>query len=189
MEDIANAVGIKREGVYYYFKNRSAILLEIIEPQSAALLRNLQRIHQSNASPADKLRSGIGSHLDSYNPNYIEMSVALREDHFVQDQTKMRKLKNVWDDYEKLWTELVVAGQEAGAFSPTLDPKLVTFGILGMCNWVSRWYQPEGDTTINEIAETYSSILMGGLVVGDARFAENLPTTPAELTTSAAGTR
>ena len=38
LDDIARAVGIKREGIYYYFKNRGQILLEIIEPQSRLLV-------------------------------------------------------------------------------------------------------------------------------------------------------
>jgi AcrR family transcriptional regulator len=164
MEDIAAAVGIKREGVYYYFKSRGDILLEIILPQSSVLLRNLQRIIQSTASPADKLRSAIGSHLDSYNPNYIEMSVALREDHFVQDHTQFVKLRTAWNEYETIWTDLIVEGQQAGVFSANLDAKLVTFGILGMCNWVCRWYRPEGGISINDIADTYSSIIMTGLI-------------------------
>ncbi len=169
MEDIAAAVGIKREGVYYYFKNRSAILLEIIQPSSVALLNNLRRIHQSNADPADKLRSAMGSHLESYNPNYIEMSVALREDHFAKGLPKMRELKGIWDEYEKLWTQLIVDGQKAGVFSAHLDAKLVTFGILGMCNWVSRWYQPEGDISIADIAETYAGMIMDGLLADNGR--------------------
>jgi len=168
MEDIATAVGIKREGVYYYFKNRSAILLEIIQPQSNALLRNLERIHRSNASPVDKLRSAIGSHLDSYNPNYIEMSVALREVHFTEEQSKLRKLQNIWDGYEKLWAELIAEGQARDAFAADLDPKLVTLAILGMCNWVCRWYRPEGEFSIAQIADTYSTIIVSGLVTGDA---------------------
>src|SRR5512139_3351992 len=36
LDDIARAVGIAREGIYYYFKNRAEILLHIIEPRSLA---------------------------------------------------------------------------------------------------------------------------------------------------------
>ena len=38
LDDIARAVGIKREALYYYYRNRSEILLAIIRPQSAALI-------------------------------------------------------------------------------------------------------------------------------------------------------
>jgi AcrR family transcriptional regulator len=167
MEDIAAAVGIKREGVYYYFENRTAILLEIILPQSNALLSTLRRICGSSAQPAEKLRSAIGNHLDAYNPNYVEMSVALREHHFVQDQDKLHKLRAVWEDYEQLWRGLIAEGQNTGAFDTRHDAKLVAFGILGMCNWVCRWYRPGGDIAIDDIADTYADMVMGGLIRGE----------------------
>jgi len=77
MEDIASAVGIKREGVYYYFKSRNDILLEIILPQSKSLLLALRRLVRASMAAPLKLRSAIEVHLDAYSPSYIEMSVAL----------------------------------------------------------------------------------------------------------------
>ena len=44
LDDIARAVGIRREGIYYYFKNRAEILLNIIEPQSEALIAGMREI-------------------------------------------------------------------------------------------------------------------------------------------------
>jgi len=88
-EDIAQAVGIKREAIYYYFKSRADLLLEVIVPQSTALLKNLRLIQQTGLSSRDKLHEAIRNHLDSFNPNYLEMSVALREDHFFDDDARL----------------------------------------------------------------------------------------------------
>ncbi len=170
MEDIASAVGIKREGIYYYFKNRGDILLEIILPQSNSLSMNLQRILDSNMDSAKKLRAAIQSHLDAFNPAYLEMSVALREDHMISNDVKLRELKRTWDTYNGLWTRLIAEGQSAGVFKSGMDPKLVAFGLLGMCNWVSRWYDPnKGDLTIAEVINTFSTIATSGIVNDDSR--------------------
>jgi AcrR family transcriptional regulator len=163
MEDVAAAVGIKREGVYYYFRSRGDILLEIILPQSNSLLLNLQRVLRSNVSSRDKLHAAIELHLDAFNPSYIEMSVALKEDHFVQHDTKLKELRRVWDDYGTLWTELVREGQALGEFKQTLDPKLAAFGLLGMCNWVCRWYDPNKGASVAQIIENFFSIAESGL--------------------------
>lgn len=164
MEDIAHAVGIKREGVYYYFKSRGDILLEVILPQSKTLHRNLERICRSSMSPVEKLHGAIENHLDAFNPAYLEMSVALRETHFAANDEKLQEIRQVWDSYSNLWTGLVAEGQKQGAFKPELDPKTAAFGLLGMCNWVSRWYDPSKSTTIEEIVETYFSLATSGLV-------------------------
>ena len=163
MEDIARAVGIKREGVYYYFKGRGDILLEVILPQSLSLHRGLERICDSRAGSSEKLHAAIQNHLDAFNPAYLEMSVALRESHFTTNDARLSEIRRTWDSYGDLWTQLVAEGQKVGEFRADLDPKMVAFGLLGMCNWVSRWYDPEKSVSITEIVETYFSLATTGL--------------------------
>lgn len=164
IEDIANAVGIKREGIYYYFKSRGEILLKIILPQSTSLVMALKAIIGSNMSGPEKLEAAIRSHLDRFNPNYLEMTVALREDHFIEDEAKAAELRNVWNDYTRLWIQLIAEGQEAGMFKPGLDPKMVANGILGMCNWMSRWYDPAKSMPVESIMEIFFTMVAHGIV-------------------------
>ena len=42
LDDVAQAVGLTREALYYYYRNRSEILLAIIEPQAAGLIKRPQ---------------------------------------------------------------------------------------------------------------------------------------------------
>lgn len=163
IEDIAQAVGIKREAVYYYFKGRHEILAEIILPQSHALLIGLRNIVGSDRAFSGKLHDAIQTHLQSYNPSYLEMSVALREDHFFGSDKKFSELRTVWKDYGNLWTQLIRDGQNRGEFRPQHDPKIIAFGILGMCNWLSRWFNPDKSTSIEEIIETYFVFALEGL--------------------------
>lgn len=163
MEDIAQAVGIKREGLYYYFESRNDILLEIILPQSDSLLLNLQRIMSSRMTALEKLHAAIQSHLHAFYPAYLEMSVALREHHFIRDATKLKQLRRIWDDYSSLWTALIIEGQAAGEFKPDMDAKMVAFAILGMCNWFCRWYNPEKELPIDHIIDIYFNLASSGL--------------------------
>ena len=169
MEDIASAVGIKREGVYYYFKSRNDILLEIILPQSKSLLLALRRLVRASMAAPLKLRSAIEVHLDAYSPSYIEMSVALKEQHFDMNDNRMNELRAVWSEYGTLWTEIIREGQAQGEFKPDINPRIVAFGLLGMCNWVSRWYDPDKSITIRDITETFASIATTGTEVPPVR--------------------
>ncbi|HEY5791618.1 MAG TPA: TetR/AcrR family transcriptional regulator [Gammaproteobacteria bacterium] len=172
IEDIAKAVGVKREAIYYYFRSREEILLEIILPQSNSLILNLRGVvHQAGLSSMQKLRGAFEVHLNSFNPGYLEMSVMLREDHVFKDQRKLQELRRTWRDYDGLWVELVREGQARGEFDAGLDAKMTAFGLLGMCNWMSRWYQPGKGATIPELIDTFFRIGAHGitpLVAGDA---------------------
>ncbi len=163
LEDIAKAVGIKREAIYYYFKNRREILLEVILPQSKSLLAGLRNILNSGQDSNEKLHAAIRNHLESFNPNYLEMTVALREDHFIEENEKLDELRKTWNTYNDCWTRLIREGQRSGAFNAQLNPKMVSFGALGMCNWLSRWYNPKMTVTIKEIVEIYFHMIAFGI--------------------------
>jgi len=155
LQDIADAAGIAREGIYYYFKNKTQILLELILPVSQNLMNGLDALLQSDIDSVDKLRAAMRNHLGAFNPDYIEMTLALRNVYSEQEDEKLAELTALWKEYEKSWIELIAQGQQRGAFVTDLDPKIVAFGILGMCNWMSRWYDPKRSATIDEIADIF----------------------------------
>lgn len=161
--DIAEAVGIKREAIYYYFSNRREILLEIILPLSRELARNMDNILESSQSAREKLHAAIECHLHRYDPGYLEMTVALREDHFFKEDKRLDELRMVWRSYTDGWETLIRQGQENGEFAPDVTPKVVAYGILGMCNWLARWFDPAGEVSIDEIIRTYSLVATVGL--------------------------
>lgn len=165
IEDIAKEVGIKREAIYYYFKSREEILHSILIPQARMLNKELESILNSNQEPLPKLRSAIRHHLSSFNPSaYLVMTVALREDHFFDDSPKAIELRQLWSENGHLWTALIRQGQEQGDFNPDLNPKMVAFGILGMCNWLARWFDPlKGSVSLDEVIEIFSTLAASGV--------------------------
>jgi hypothetical protein len=76
-------------------------------------------------------------------------------------------MRRIWKDYERLWTRLVAEGQRAGAFRAIGDPKMLAFGILGLCNWMARWYDPKKGAPIGELVKTYTALISAGLVGGE----------------------
>lgn len=177
LENIAAEVGIKREAVYYYFKNRAEILIEIILPPSRTLLKGVELLLDGRGTAPDKLQAAIELHLSAFDPSYIEMSVALREDHLGLESADARELRLIWDAYSRAWERIIAEGQAEGSFRTDVNPRLSAYGLLGMLNWVARWYRTGGGFTIEEIAGDYSKIALGGIVSRqDARGREVLET-------------
>ncbi len=165
LDDIARAVGIAREGIYYYFKNRAEILLHIIEPRSLALIAGLGAIMAApGRSHAEKLHDAVRNHLEQFDLHCLEMTVSLRDGHLEDARSVRAVMARIWKEYEALWTRLVAEGQRAGQFKPMGDPKMLAFGILGMCNWLARWYDPKKGVPIAELVESYSQLVGRGLV-------------------------
>ena len=166
LDDIARAVGITREGIYYYFKNRSEILLSIIQPQSQGLVDGLRAVLEDvTLNHRQRLEAAIRNHLVRFDRYCLEMTVSLRDGYFDDSDADVLLVMNrFWKDYEQMWTELVQEGQEAGAFRAAGDPKMIAFAILGMCNWLARWYDPKGSTSIDDLIGDYRDMIANGLV-------------------------
>jgi AcrR family transcriptional regulator len=163
LDDIAKEVGIKREGIYYYFKNRAEILLSIILPQSEALIDGLAEIMIADLPPIERLHRAVRNHLERFDVHCLEMTVSLRDGYF-EDAVEVRDVMNrIWKDYERMWTTLIADGQASGAFRDCGDPKMLAFGILGMCNWLARWYDPDKSVSIPSLIESYFDMIAFGL--------------------------
>ena len=168
LDDVAQAVGLKREGLYYYFRNRSEILLAIIEPQAAGLIDGLKAIVESSAPAGEKLHLAVRNHLERFDLHCLEMTITLRDGVMGTGDPVRGAMTRIWKKYERMWTTLIAQGQSTGEFAGTGDPKMVAFGILGMCNWLARWYDPKKKTSIEEIIQTFSDLVSRGLVASVA---------------------
>jgi AcrR family transcriptional regulator len=164
LDDIARETGVKREAIYYYFSNRAEILLHIIRPQSESLVEGLRQVVNSKASFQDKLYGAIRNHLERFDRHCLEMTVSLRDVYLEDAREVRREMAKIWRSYESMWTQLIAEGQKKGDFANCGDPKMIAFGILGMCNWLARWYDPKKTTAIDELIETYFSMIAFGLV-------------------------
>lgn len=51
----------------------------------------------------------------------------------------------------------------------TVPPRLVVFGLLGMLNWLYKWYNPAGRWGAEEISAAFLSLLEGGLLKREGR--------------------
>jgi len=164
LDDVAQAVGIKREALYYYFRSRSEILLAIIEPQAADLVGGLREVLASGAPPTEQLRAAIRNHLKRFDRHCLEMTISLRDGIMGSNPEVGAAMQRTWKEYEQMWTELIRRGQADGSFTKPGDPKMVAFAILGMCNWLSRWYSPRKSSTIDELIDIYYSMVTEGLL-------------------------
>lgn len=166
LDDVAKAVGIKREALYYYYRNRSEILLAIIGPQSEALVEGLKAVLAMEASAPEKLRAGIRNHLQRFDRYCLEMTISLRDGLMENSEEVRAVMARTWKTYERMWVELIAEGQRDGEFRPA-DPKMVAFAILGMCNWLARWYDPKKSASLDSIIDTYFVLVGFGLVTPD----------------------
>lgn len=165
LDDIARAVGIRREGLYYYFPNRTQILIEIIRPLGLQLRDRVREILESDASPEEKICQTVENHLMRFENRFAESKITLRDDYFAENEAVLAEMGPIWNDYEALWIAIIEEGQKQGVFDASLDPRIAHLGILGLCNWAARWYVPGKSLPVPDLIAMYNRMVLRSLQV------------------------
>jgi AcrR family transcriptional regulator len=162
MQDIAHTVGIKKPSLYHHFESKEAILLEILETGMAQLIAEIEAIVDSDEPPDQKLQHAIQSHARIIAANPEGAAVFMREDRGL-GEVYLEHYLTRRDRFEELMRQIVQAGVEQGVFRQT-DVTIAVKAVLGMVNWMTRWYRPEGRLSAEEIATFFSRLVLQGLM-------------------------
>jgi hypothetical protein len=71
--------------------------------------------------------------------------------------------------YERCWQQILREGAKSGEFRPDLDMQVVSYGLLGMLNWLYKWYDPRGRLGVREVAEQFSTLALAGLAAASPK--------------------
>lgn len=163
MRDIARAVNIQKPSLYHHFDSKEAILLCILETGMDRLIHDLESIADSPLGCVEKLHAAIHAHADRIAANPEGAAVFLREDRGLGD-TYLRHYLGKRDQFESCFRRIMVEGIEAGVFRKA-DLTITVNGLLGMVNWMTRWYRPEGRLSAAEIADQFADLVINGLII------------------------
>jgi AcrR family transcriptional regulator len=160
VEHIAAALRMKKGNLYYYFRNKEEILFACHQYSLDKLLAILEQIEQRDGPADDKLRELIGASVHTILDEL--QGTALFLDLEALSPAHRRAVIARRDRFDRGVRQVLDQGVNAGSFG-AIDVKLLSFAILGAINWIPRWYQPDGPSSSQEIADRFSDFLIGGL--------------------------
>lgn len=163
LQDIADQFGVLKGSLYHYIRSKDDLLYEVIRAVYTGGLENLRTLAAAAVDHATKLRSVVRGHVLYLIENIVGTTVFLHE--FEQLSAERRAAMPV-HEYSTILAELIRDAQADAVVKPELDPQLAALAVLGMTNWVYRWYRPDGSHTAEEIADQFSEILVSGLLAG-----------------------
>jgi AcrR family transcriptional regulator len=160
VQEIARELGMTKGNLYYYFKDKEEILYFCHDYSLDLLLDLLKREKADGRAPAERLRQLIVA--------FVHMIIdelkgtALTLDLKALSPAHLRRVIAKRDRFDRAIRLVIEEGMRQGAFAPG-DPKLLAFAILGAVNWITRWFDPGGKATSDEIGRTFADYLIAGL--------------------------
>lgn len=162
MQDIAEAVNLQKASLYHHVSSKQEILLALLNRALELLLERISAISDQPLPADKKLSQMIRAYLQILAENTDLSAVLLFEHRSLERRQHARHVPNR-DKFEALWRNVLEEGVESNRFQCD-DPALTTRAILGIMNWTITWYRPDGDMTINQVADHYSDLLLNGLL-------------------------
>lgn len=164
LDDIADQLGATKGALYYHVRNKEEILRLICLMVMTACEEPLALIARAQLAPEEKLSRAIAHQIAVAADRSPAMMVCYREQVYLTGpfakEVLLRKKA-----YERCFEQIIEEGQTAGVFTSSIDAKVATFGLLGMCNWLSQWYKPGGPYPHQQIAAMLVQMVENGLAV------------------------
>ena len=162
VSDIANALGITKAGLYHYIHGKTQLLFDIMQYGLDELEREVAKPAVKIADAEVRLRFMIGTHARIVTRGHGAVTILVDEARALtpaQNRQITRRKRKYFDFLRATLGELKSQGKLR-----EVDITVAAFSLLGVINWVSRWYQPGGDLDENEIAEQIVDIAFKGLI-------------------------
>lgn len=167
VDEIAEAAGLTKGGLYYYIEKKEDLLTAIHDEFMDALFAKLNGVIKDDAEPRDNLFNWIRAQTEIVKDYKPHIKVFITEiDHYPRDTFEQMVEKR--DLAQAMFNSILVAGIEAKQIREDIDPKIISFLVFGMINWMFVWYRQEGTLSIGEITENMNKLVLTGIMLPQA---------------------
>lgn len=167
MSDVAAAMDMTKAGIYHHISSKDELLFGIMSYGMDLFEERVVERVEDIRDPLERLRAAIRGHVllvTRDRPKEVTVilnePVSLRGDYREQiDRRKRRYVRFLNQTFRELRNKGLMRD---------IDPRVATFALLGMINWIYQWYAPEGRLRDTEVAESYIDLFLGGLLRPEA---------------------
>ena len=161
IEDVARDVGMLKGSLYYYIKSKEDLLFQLllagIEDGDSFIAQHIDL----QGDPVEQLERAIRAQIDYIIQNKVPFGLFLHEFESLSGK-RQHKVASVMSRYNNRFVDLVKRGQEQGKLIDG-EPWLIVNGILGMCNWLYRWYDTDHVSSPEQVKQVFLNMLFNGL--------------------------
>ena len=166
MNDIAEAVGLTKAGLYHHVPSKESLLFTILDygmdMAEAYVVDPLEAI----GDPVRRLKKMIELHLKLILEGRKLAVTGLLHECQGLSRPHQAKINRRKKQYVRLVTGLVseVMQESNGKAAEPADPKVAALALLGMLNWTYQWYKPSGSVKPDEVVREFQDLFIHGVL-------------------------
>lgn len=163
LEDVAAEVGVNRATLYYYVGTKEELLVALLHDPIEQMRSRLEQIAAKPTPAADRLAEALRAYGEAMERT-PELFIFLSENlHQSMTGAEADDIRRNADRYGRVLTRLIKDGAKAGEFRRDIEPQTAVLGIIGMFNWIHRWYDPNGRRKLTEFTDAFVEMALSSL--------------------------
>ena len=167
INDIAASLGVTRTNIYYYFKDKKEILVELTGDIFLTGRMIAKKAAEPRSDPVLALRELVEIFARVVLSNPVRYRVIERNEGYLGPELRVKVAaakKKVFNDFRSVIQE----GISAGAFRP-VDAGSAALAIIGMCSWAAWWYHPDQRRPVEGLIQFFVDFVLNALVPAGGR--------------------
>lgn len=170
VNDIANALGMTKAGLYHYIHGKKELLFDIMNYGMEELDREVVTPAQNITDARTRLKFMIVSHTKLVTRGQGAVTILVDEITALtpaQSRKITRHKRFYFDFLRNTLDQLKAEGKLLD-----VDTTVATFTLLGMILWPSRWFRQDGALTPEQVGQEILKIAVQGLLRPDSSTAQ-----------------
>jgi TetR/AcrR family transcriptional regulator len=159
MNKIAEACRVSKANLYHYYKDKEALLFDVIRFHLEELLEVVEAADKPDLPPQQRLRDLAGALLEAYRDADSQHNVQINSMRFLPAE-RQAELKGMERELVATFSDAVVG--VAPQLKGTKMLKPVTMSLFGMINWHYLWFKPNGPVTRADYADLVTRLIIDG---------------------------
>jgi AcrR family transcriptional regulator len=168
VQEIADRARLTKGAFYHHFESKDDLLRQIQEEYLDAQIEAVAKIVAASDDPKVRVAELIRHSLASVVDFRAHVTIFYQERRYMTGDLFAEVVRKR-DKVEAAFAGMIRDGVKAGVFRKDIDPRIATFGLVGMCAWAYQWLNVGGPLSVDEVARQFSEMVLSGMCRPEAR--------------------
>ncbi len=160
LDNIAERLGMHKATLYHYVDNKESILFQCLVTSFGDLDEVIEKTRDRSVPVLERLRLFVRSLALAQNNDFGRCLVLVGARPL--ENAPGNEIRQFQRRLDSTVRGLITEGIADGSIRPC-DPSMFSALLFGALNWVPRWHAEGGKLSIEQVADTFMDMLVGGV--------------------------
>jgi TetR/AcrR family transcriptional regulator, cholesterol catabolism regulator len=160
IQEIAQACGLTKAGLYHYIRSKEHLLHEIMNYGMDLFEEQVLREVIPIADPVERLKECMARNVQLVTRGWSKEITIILHEHATLRGAARAQINARKKRYVRFLETSFAEAVRDGRIRP-LHPKVTAFAFLGAVLWIYKWYRPDGAISEDQLVKELQNVFFG----------------------------